>query len=62
MGKAPNAPWKNSPRKFARTFTDDQARAIRDDMRGDTELARLLGVSKTTIRNIRNRTIYKEVI
>lgn len=62
LGKAPNAPWRNIPRKFARAFTDDQARAIRDDMRGDTELARLLGVSKTTIRNIRNRTIYKEVI
>lgn len=62
LGKAPNAPWRNSQRKFARAFTDDQARAIRNDGRGDTELARLLGVSKTTIRNIRNRTIYKEVI
>lgn len=62
LGKAPNAPWKDRSRKFARAFTDAQARAIRDDERSDAELARSLGVSKTTIRNIRKRTIYKEVI
>lgn len=62
LGKKPNRPWAGKPRKFARRFTDEQIKAIRTSDKGSRVLARELGVSHTTIKNIRNRKIYKEVV
>lgn len=61
LGKKPNAPWRGTPRRFARLFTDSQVRSIRSDPRSSTEIARQYGVSKTAIRNIKNRKVYLDV-
>lgn len=61
LGKKPNAPWRNKPRKFARVFSDNEIRKIRNDRRPSRAIAKEFGVSKTTILNIRKRKIYKEV-
>lgn len=62
LGKKPNTPWKDKPRKCARRFSDDQVRRIRKDKRSSPVIAREHGVSKTTIRDIKIRKNYKEVI
>lgn len=61
LGKTPNAPWRGTPRLFARKFTDAQIKAIRADSRPNTAIAREMGVSKTAIANIKNRKVYADV-
>lgn len=61
LGKKPNAPWRGIPRRFARMFSDSQVRAIRSDIRPNAQIARQYGVSKTAIRNIKNRKVYADV-
>lgn len=61
LGKKPNAPWKGKARAFARKFTNEQVRAIREDKRPCTEIGREYGVSKTAIRNIKKHLVYREV-
>ena len=62
LGKKPNRPWAGKPRKFARTLSNEQVHVIRDSTLPSRNLAKKYGVSKTTIQNIRNRKIYKEVV
>lgn len=62
LGKMPNRPWAGKPRKCARIFTEEQIISIRNDTRGCERLAKEYGVSSTTIKNIRKRKIYKEVV
>lgn len=62
LGKKPNAPWRGKPRECARRFTHDQVRAIREDARPSKAVAAEYGVSSTTVKNIRNKTIYREVV
>ena len=62
LGKEPNRPWADKPRRFARVFTDEQAAAIRRDTRPSRIVAEEYGVSHTTIKNIRARKIYKDVV
>lgn len=62
LGKKPNAPWKDKPRKFARKFNEEQIRAIRADERSRPTIAKEYGVSKQTIEHIQKRRIYKEII
>ena len=50
---------KNNPH---RKFTDEQVRAIRNDERGCKRLARAYDCGTTTIKEIRNRKRYAEVI
>jgi hypothetical protein len=45
----------------ARAFTSEQIKYIRDSNLPSRKLGEELGVSKTTILNIRNKKIYKEV-
>ena len=61
LGKKPNKTWMGKPRRFARVFSDDEIRAIRNSDLSSRKIGNLLGVSKTTILNIRNRKIYTEV-
>lgn len=61
LGKSPQAYWKDKPRKFARKFTDEQVKAIREDKRPNSVIAAEYGVSKTAIRDIKRRKNYKEV-
>ena len=61
LGKKPNKTWMGKPRRFARAFSDDEIRAIRNSDLSSRKIGNLLGVSKTTILNIRNRKIYTEV-
>lgn len=44
-----------------RMFTDDEIRAIRSDHRSSTQLAKAIGVNKSTIQRIRNRESYSYV-
>lgn len=62
LGKSPTSYWSGKPRAFARRFTDKQVREIRKDSRPSREIAKELGVSKTTILNIRKKKIYIEVV
>ena len=62
LGKKPNAPWKGRPRAFARMFTPEQVASIRADTRPSRAVAEEYGVSHTTVKNIRNRKIYREVV
>lgn len=62
LGKKPNRAWAGKPRTFARVLSNDQVLAIRKSASASRSLAQEYGVSKTTIQNIRNRKIYKEVI
>ena len=52
---------RNSPHPSVRRLTDDQALAINRSNKSCIELAKEFGVSKTTIRNIKNGRIYREV-
>lgn len=61
LGKSPQAYWKGKPRKFARKFTDEQVRLIRQDARPSSQIAAEYGVSKTAIRDIKRRKNYREV-
>ncbi len=61
LGKKPNRPWAGKPRKFARKFTDEQVRAIREDPRPSRVIGDEYGVSKTAIRDIKTRKNYTEV-
>lgn len=61
LNRKPNAAWKDKPRKFARLLSDEQVAHIRNCSDGCDKLAELYGVSRTTIKNIRNRKIYKEL-
>ena len=60
LGKKPNAPWKDKPRKFARVLNDSQIESIMEDCRSSRTIAQVYDVSKTTILNIKNGKIYKE--
>lgn len=62
LGKQPTRYWAGKPRRFARRFTDEQAAAIRRDTRPSQIVAEEYGVSRTTIKNIRARKIYKDVV
>ena len=62
LGKKPNRPWAGKPRKFARKFTDEQIRAIREDDRPMRVIGSELGVSKTAIRDIKTKKNYAEVL
>lgn len=44
-----------------RKFTEDEIRAIRADHRSSTQLAKAIGVNKSTIQKIRNRETYAYV-
>ncbi len=50
-----------SPHLSARKLTDEQVKAIRDSNKSGRELAREFGVSHSTIRNIKNKRVYREV-
>ena len=45
----------------SRTFTDEEIRSIRADPRSSTQLAKAMGVNKSTIQRIRNRETYSYV-
>lgn len=62
LGRQPNRPWKNKPRKFARKFTDEQVRKIRNSNKPRSVIAKEYGVSKTAIYQIVKRKSYAEVI
>lgn len=62
LGKNPNRPWDGKPRKFARLLSDEQIKEIRSSRFGCKILSKKYGVSATTIKNIRNKKIYKEVM
>ena len=62
LKKEPNRPWAGKPRRFARRFTDEQIRSIRDDSRPCSIIGSDYGVSKTTIQNIKKHKVYREVI
>lgn len=61
LGKTPSAPWRGKARRFARRFSDDQVKRIRLDQRPNTVIGAELGVSKTTIANIKKRKVYTDV-
>ena len=61
LGKKPTSFWSGKPRRFARRFSDEQVKEIRNSEYSSRLLASQFGVSNTTIKNIRNRKIYKEV-
>lgn len=62
LGKKPNKPWLGKPQLHRRIFNNEQVREIRASSLGSRKLAEAYGVSHTTIKNIRNGKIYKEVI
>ena len=62
LGKEPNRPWKDKPRRCARLFTDEQIREIRASKDNRAAIARRYGVSKQTIEAIQKHRTYKEVI
>lgn len=45
-----------------RVLTEDQVRMIRSSDKSTHQLARELGVGRTTVKNVRHRTSYKEVV
>lgn len=58
--KAISAAKRGKP-GHSRKFSDDEIRAIRSDPRSSTQLAKAMGVNKSTIQNIRNRVTYSYV-
>ena len=61
LNKEPNKPWVGKPQIHKRQFNDEQIKSIRASSVGCRLLAKQYGVSATTIKNIRNRKVYKEV-
>ena len=62
LGKRPGFTWAGKARRFARRFTDEQAAEIKHSCQPSSVLAKRFGVSKTSIKNIRQGKIYKEIV
>lgn len=54
-------PQRDAQASPLRRFTDDQVRSIRDDPRSARQLAKMYGVNKCTIINIRRGFTYRDV-
>lgn len=61
LGKKPNSPWKGKPMLYRRLFSAEQIKTIRESSDSSRRLAAEYGVSRTTIKNIKNKKIYREI-
>lgn len=62
LGGDANGRASRGTRHYMAAFTEEQVRAIRQDPRSQTEIARDYGVSSATIHRIVRRLTYREIV